>query len=87
MPLSQDERQRIIDDRKSTIAQRTEQSVRQLSDEVRMCRCGFKVTKSEAIRQGLKRCPRCGGDEFCAQSLDFNMTPDSVRAAYRQGNG
>lgn len=87
MALSPEERRRLIEERKDAISHRTMQSARQLSDEVRMCAgCGWKITKSEAIRQGIKRCPRCNGDRIVAQSMDFNMTPDSVRRGMQQGS-
>ena len=85
MALSPKERQEAIDSRKGQIKHRTDESVRQLDDEVRTCRCGWKITKSEAIRQGIKNCPRCGGNEMVGQSLDFNLTPDSVRQGMNQG--
>jgi RNA polymerase-binding transcription factor DksA len=44
------------------------------TDEYRVCvRCGWQIKKSDAIRQGVKRCLRCGCDQCTGQSLPFDF--------------
>ena len=86
MALSANEREEMSKARKAELDSRVQSSLSQLSDETRMCaRCGWKIRKSEAIARGIKTCPRCGGDRIVAQSMDFNLTPDSVRQTPIEG--
>lgn len=84
MALNPDERAELERLRRDEIHHRQQQSRSQLSDEMRMCAgCGWKIRKSEAMRLGIKVCPRCAGDRIVAQSMDFNMTPEQFPNSLR----
>jgi hypothetical protein len=88
MALTPEDRQKLVSQREQQVKARTDASLSQLADEVRMCtRCGWKARKSECLARGIKACPQCGNTECVAQSMDFNMNPSLVRRQMQQGGG